>query len=204
MVPLIRQVQQQRREVTALVHWSSNAADDETVDAIPLTGLNRELLGVLLVGDSRRPYVEIRQQIRTAAMLGGAVGVVLAVLLSGWAAARVTRPVEQLAQAARQVASGDWQTQVAVTSADELGELAESFNRMTNELLQQKEQLVQSERVAAWRELARRLAHELKNPLFPLATHGGEFVAGPAAESGTVRGDLPGECVHAAGRDLRI
>jgi len=49
-----------------------------------------------------------------------------------------------------------------------LGELAESFNRMTRELLAQREHLVQAERVAAWRELARRLAHELKNPLFPL------------------------------------
>jgi two-component system nitrogen regulation sensor histidine kinase NtrY len=168
IVPLIRQVQQQSREVTALIHWSNNAADDESVDAIPLTGLDHELVGVLLVADSQRPYVEIRRQIRTAAMLGGGVGVVLAILLSGWAAARVTRPVEQLAQAARQVAAGDWHTQVAVTSVDELGEMAESFNRMTAELLQQKDQLVQSERVAAWRELARRLAHELKNPLFPL------------------------------------
>jgi two-component system nitrogen regulation sensor histidine kinase NtrY len=120
------------------------------------------------VADSRRPYVEIRRQIRTAALLGGGVGVLLAILLSGWAATRVTRPVEQLAQAARQVAAGQWSAQVPVSSTDELGELAESFNRMTNELLQQKEQLVQSERVAAWRELARRLAHELKNPLFPL------------------------------------
>jgi two-component system, NtrC family, nitrogen regulation sensor histidine kinase NtrY len=168
VVPLIRQVQQRKQEVTALVHWSLNASDDEIVNAIPLTGLDRQLLGVLLVADSRRPYVEVRQQIRTAAWLGSAVGVLLAILLSGWAAARVTRPVEQLAQAARQVAAGDWHTQVAVTSGDELGELAESFNRMTDELLQQKEQLVQSERVAAWRELARRLAHELKNPLFPL------------------------------------
>ncbi|MGH9498123.1 MAG: sensor histidine kinase [Terriglobales bacterium] len=168
VAPLIRQVQRQGREVTALVHWTSDAADDEDMDAIPLTGLNHELLGVLLVGDSRRPYVEIRRQIRTSALLGTAVGVMLAILLSGWAAARVTRPVEQLAQAARQVAGGDWNTRVAVTSTDELGELAESFNRMTHELLQQKEQLVQSERVAAWRELARRLAHELKNPLFPL------------------------------------
>jgi signal transduction histidine kinase len=168
VVPLIRQVQQHMQEVTALVHWSLNASDDEIVNAIPLTGLDHQLLGVLLVADSRRPYVEVRQQIRTAAWLGSAVGVVLAILLSGWAAARVTRPVEQLALAARQVAAGDWHTQVAVTSADEIGELAESFNRMTDELLQQKEQLVQSERVAAWRELARRLAHELKNPLFPL------------------------------------
>jgi two-component system nitrogen regulation sensor histidine kinase NtrY len=168
LFPLIQQVQQQSREVTAFIHGWPNAADDETVDAIPLTGLGHELLGVLLVADSRQPYVEIRRQIRTAALLGFAVGVMLAVLLSGWAATRVTRPVEQLARAARQVAAGDWHAQVTVTSADELGELAESFNRMTNELLQQKEQLVQSERVAAWRELARRLAHELKNPLFPL------------------------------------
>jgi|HubBroStandDraft_6_1064221.scaffolds.fasta_scaffold00549_19 two-component system nitrogen regulation sensor histidine kinase NtrY len=168
LVPLVQEVKQQMREVTALVHWSPNASDDETVDAIPLTGLGHELLGVLLVADAQRPYVEIRQQIRTAALWGSAVGVVLAILLSGWAAARVTHPVEQLAQAARQVAAGDWHTQVSVTSADELGDLADSFNRMTNELLQQKEQLVRSERVAAWRELARRLAHELKNPLFPL------------------------------------
>jgi nitrogen fixation/metabolism regulation signal transduction histidine kinase len=57
---------------------------------------------------------------------------------------------------------------VPVTSSDEIGELAEAFNRMTRELLEHKQRLVQTERVAAWRELARRLAHELKNPLFPL------------------------------------
>jgi len=49
-----------------------------------------------------------------------------------------------------------------------VAQLAVSFKRMTTELLGQKERLVQTERVAAWRELARRLAHELKNPLFPL------------------------------------
>ena len=46
--------------------------------------------------------------------------------------------------------------------------LAHSFNHMTSELTSQRDRLVQTERVAAWRELARRLAHELKNPLFPL------------------------------------
>ena len=51
---------------------------------------------------------------------------------------------------------------------DEVGTLARSFNHMTGELTAQREKLIQSERVAAWRELARRLAHELKNPLFPL------------------------------------
>lgn len=165
---IIQRLQQQQRETTTLVHWSSNAADDETIDAIPLAGQDNQLLGVLLIGNSRRPYVDLRQQIRSAALLSAGAGIVLAILLSGWAAARVTRPVEQLARAAREVASGNWNTQVAITSSDELGELAETFNRMTSELLAQKEHLMQAERVAAWRELARRLAHELKNPLFPL------------------------------------
>jgi len=168
IAPLIEQVHLQRQEATALVHWSSNAADDETIHAIPLTGQANQLLGILLVGSSRRPYVELRQHIRSAALLAGGAGMILAILLSGWAAARVTRPVEQLARAAREVADGNWNTQVTVQSTDELGELAASFNRMTRELLEQKERLVQTERVAAWRELARRLAHELKNPLFPL------------------------------------
>jgi len=55
-----------------------------------------------------------------------------------------------------------------VASRDELGELARAFNSMTQELIGQRDRLLQAERVAAWRELARRLAHELKNPLFPL------------------------------------
>jgi nitrogen fixation/metabolism regulation signal transduction histidine kinase len=57
---------------------------------------------------------------------------------------------------------------VEIPSTDEVGQLARAFNRMTHELVEQRERLVQAERVAAWRELARRLAHELKNPLFPL------------------------------------
>jgi two-component system nitrogen regulation sensor histidine kinase NtrY len=165
---LIEQVERQHQEASSLVHWSSNPADDETVQAIPLAGQTKQLLGILLVGSSRRPYVELRQHIRSASLLGGGAGMLLAIVLSGWAAARVTRPVEQLAQAARDVAEGNWNTQVAIESSDEVGELAASFNRMTRQLLEQKERLVQTERVAAWRELARRLAHELKNPLFPL------------------------------------
>ncbi len=165
---LVKRVQLEKQETTELVHWSSDAASDETVHAIPLTGQKNELLGILLIGNSRRPYMELQQRIRSAALLVGGGGIFLAILLSSWAAAKVTRPVEQLADAAREVARGNWNTQVEATSSDELGELAQSFNRMTLELTEQREKLVQTERVAAWRELARRLAHELKNPLFPL------------------------------------
>jgi len=168
IAPLIRQVQQKQLEASQLIHWSSDPAEDETIDTIPLPGLDGQLLGILLVGNSRRPYVELRQHIGSTAFFAGFAGMLIAAALSGWAAARITRPVEKLAHAARQVAAGNWNTQVEVSTSDELGQLAESFNHMTRELIQQREHLLQAERVAAWRELARRLAHELKNPLFPL------------------------------------
>ena len=167
---LVEAVQRYNQETTGIVHWSSDQADDEVFHAIPLRGVGKDhpLLGILLIGHSRRSYVELKRRIRDSALLVGGGGIVLAILLSSWAAARVTRPVEQLARAAQDVAAGNWNTRVEVAGHDELSQLAESFNRMTTELLTQKERLVQSERVAAWRELARRLAHELKNPLFPL------------------------------------
>ncbi|MGC2474415.1 MAG: ATP-binding protein [Candidatus Sulfotelmatobacter sp.] len=170
LAPLIEAASKYNQEISGIVKWSSNAADDEVFRAIPLRGLGKgsPLLGILLVGNSRRSYVELKRRIRDSALLVGGGGIVLAILLSTWAAGRVTRPVEQLAAAAQDVAAGNWNTQVEVAGNDEIAQLAESFNRMTGELLAQKERLMQAERVAAWRELARRLAHELKNPLFPL------------------------------------
>lgn len=165
--PIVREVQLREKDASAIT-TAANGAGDETVNAIPLTGESHQLLGILLVGSSRRPYAELRGQIRSAALLAAGTGLLLAILLSSWAAARVTRPVERLAHAAHEVAEGNWNTRVEASSSDEIGELADAFNRMTHELLEQQERLVQAERVAAWRELARRLAHELKNPLFPL------------------------------------
>jgi signal transduction histidine kinase len=168
LAPLLSQVQATGHESSQLIHWTADAADDETLDAIPLKGEGDKTLAVLLVSNSRRPYVELKRRIESAALFVGGAGILVAILFSSWAAARVTRPVEQLAEAAREVAAGNLSAHVDVNSSDEIGELAQAFNRMTTELLEQKDRLVQTERVAAWRELARRLAHELKNPLFPL------------------------------------
>src|SRR5579871_219806 len=167
---LIEAVRRSKQETSRTIQWSGDEAEGEVFHAIPLTGIGRErpLLAILLVGNSRRMYVELMRHIGTAALIVAGGGILLAILFSSWAAARVTRPVEELAHAAQEVAAGNWDTRVDVYGYDELGQLADSFNRMTTELLRRQERLVQAERVAAWRELARRLAHELKNPLFPL------------------------------------
>src|SRR5882762_1188412 len=178
IAPLVAQVRGTLQESQSVIHWTSDPADAEVFHAIPLTGpifsatnrtvTNQQLMAVLLVGSSRRPLIELQRQVVSTAVLVGGAGILVAVLASLWFAARVTRPVVSLAEAARRVAAGDLNAKVEVESSDELGELAASFNRMTEDLVQQKDRTLQAERVAAWRELARRLAHELKNPLFPL------------------------------------
>jgi two-component system nitrogen regulation sensor histidine kinase NtrY len=102
----------------------------------------------------------------TLAVSGAALVAAMAMAL--WLSARIARPVRRVADAARRVAGGDLDGSVPVASRDEVGDLARAFNSMTAELRASRERVVQAERVAAWREMARRLAHELKNPLFPI------------------------------------
>lgn len=136
--------------------------------ALPLKNQAGKVMAVLVVALSRSGMVQAQQHIRAIAYGVAAGGILLAIVFSLWIAARVSRPIEQLASAAGEVAAGNWDVHVPERGRDEVSVLARSFNHMTEQLTSQREKLIQTERVAAWRELARRLAHELKNPLFPL------------------------------------
>jgi len=104
------------------------------------------------------------------ALLGALlVAVLAATLLGRLVAGRVTRPLEALRDGALRVAGGDLGTRVEVEAAGEAGQLVNAFNRMTADLAAQTARAAAAERVAAWREVARRLAHEVKNPLTPVA-----------------------------------
>jgi signal transduction histidine kinase len=167
----IEQERQNPVPQTFKISWSaSDPASAEAFHALPLLGRQKELLGVLLIGSSQRDVVLLEQRIRDLALAAVALGLFFGLMLSWWGAARVTRPVQKLADGAREVSEGNWSARVNVRGPNEIGQLAAAFNRMTTQLVEQRDQLVQAERVAAWRELARRLAHELKNPLFPLQT----------------------------------
>jgi two-component system nitrogen regulation sensor histidine kinase NtrY len=166
--PLIELVRRQPQPVVTTIAWNDDAASAETIHAVPLTGRNNELLGVLLVGSSRRELVLLTERIVFIASAVVAGALLVGLLFSWWISRRITRPVEELAEGAREVAAGRWETRIDVRNTDEVGQLGIAFNDMTRTLATQRERLLQTERVAAWRELARRLAHELRNPLFPL------------------------------------
>ncbi len=168
--PIINGERQEPAPRTATIAWGSDAASAELFQALPLMGRQKELLGVLLVGSSQHDVVTLERRILWLATGVVGLGLLVGLLMSWWGAARVTRPVQKLAEGAHEVSRGNWGTRVEVRGQNEIAQLARAFNQMTEQLTEQRERLVQTERVAAWRELARRLAHELKNPLFPLQT----------------------------------
>jgi signal transduction histidine kinase len=156
------------QQTSGILYLTNRREESVSATAIPLKDEGGNVLAVLTVAISRGSMVEAQQHIRAIAYGSAAGGILLTIVFSLWVAARVSRPIERLARAAEEVAGGKWETQVPERGRDEVGVLARSFNHMTAQLASQRDRLVQTERVAAWRELARRLAHELKNPLFPL------------------------------------
>ena len=83
-------------------------------------------------------------------------------------AERIADPVNRLTRATRRIASGQFDTRLAATSSDELGRLVEDFNHMARDLEQQRTDLERTNRLEAWAEMARQVAHEIKNPLTPI------------------------------------
>ena len=170
LAPIIDMESKAPSEMTSTVNWTADAESAEVFHAIPLQGRQKELLGVLLVGSSQRNVVMLERRILLLAIGMVGFGLLVGAILSWWGTARVTRPVRNLAEGAREVSEGNWSVRVPVRGGGEIAQLARAFNQMTQQLVDQRERLVQAERVAAWRDVARRLAHELKNPLFPLQT----------------------------------
>ena len=115
-------------------------------------------------GPVRREIRALRKRTLYIA-LGALLVAFLAALLMTFALAR---PLGELEAAAWRVARGDLDSELPVTDRGELGRTMRAFNAMTRELAATRKKLLRAERIAAWREVARRIAHEVKNPLQPI------------------------------------
>lgn len=83
-------------------------------------------------------------------------------------ARKISRPIIDLANATQKVSLGDTDINLPLTEGGEIGALVESFNQMVKDLKSKNEELMHSQRIAAWKEVAQRMAHEIKNPLTPI------------------------------------
>ncbi len=93
-------------------------------------------------------------------LLGAAIGYVTA--------ERIADPVNRLTRATRRIARGDLDARIHASTADELRRLVDAFNQMADDLKHQRSELERTNRLAAWADMARQVAHDIKNPLTPI------------------------------------
>ena len=117
---------------------------------------------------SRADLIATRTEVLRAFLALAALGLLLSVGVGFVLSRRVTRPVEALTDAARRIAAGELDVRVEERATGELKVLVQTFNKMMVDLKATTDKLVASERIAAWQEVARRVAHEIKNPLTPI------------------------------------
>ncbi|MCK4656895.1 MAG: HAMP domain-containing protein, partial [candidate division Zixibacteria bacterium] len=95
-------------------------------------------------------------------------GILLAGVIGYFSSRHLTVPIGELVHAAEEISRGKFERRIIWFARDELGTLVDGFNTMFDRLKRSQEKLVQSEKIAAWDQMARKVAHEIKNPLTPI------------------------------------
>lgn len=118
---------------------------------------------------SLAPVDAIITALQGFAILLGLAGVGVAIVLGILWSRQVTRPVEKMAAFSERVARGDWDVPLELQSVDELQVMAHALERMRADLRDYRDRILATERQAAWGVMARTVAHEIRNPLTPIA-----------------------------------
>jgi two-component system, NtrC family, nitrogen regulation sensor histidine kinase NtrY len=159
------------------------AGGRDGIVTVPLTNRQQEI-------DQR--IDELDRQVLSAivlfSLLGAAIGY--------WMAERIADPVKRLTRATRRIARGELDAKVAATSRDELGRLVRDFNQMAADLKRQRSELERTQRLEAWADMARQVAHDIKNPLTPIQLSA-EHVRRINADRGQPLSPVLDDCVNA-------
>lgn len=156
----------------------------------PIKDINNNIIGMLYVGMLEKPYIDLRNNVMlTFTGMAGLCAVILLLILSA-ITSTIINPLQRMVQATQRIAQGELNHRVTVDWRDEIGQLAESFNRMTEnlrlanenlvqwsktlerrveertkELKEMQDFLIQSEKLASLGKMAAGIAHEINNPL---------------------------------------
>lgn len=144
----------------------------------PIRDVYDRIIGILYVGILEEKYSDIQKQTVITFLIIAAIGAVITMTVSYLVSQQILRPINKLASASEEVAGGNLDARVEVTTNDELQILAESFNEMALALKKRDEQfkdfatqrIMESERLALVGQLSANIAHELNNPLQGIVT----------------------------------
>jgi two-component system NtrC family sensor kinase len=161
----------------------------------PIRDHGGHIVGMLYVGIPENPYLAVRTSMMLTFLLVAGIGVVVVLALTYFITRSMILPLEEMVKASNRIAAGDLDHSVSITSHDEIGILANSFNKMlasiktmkleleewgrtleekvnkrTEELVAVQMQMAQSEKLASIGRLAAGVAHEINNPLGGILT----------------------------------
>lgn len=110
-------------------------------------------------------------------------------------AERIADPVNRLMRATQRIARGDLDARVLASSSDELRRLVDAFNQMAADLQRQRKELERTNRLEAWADMARQVAHDIKNPLTPIQLNA-EHLSRVHEDRGRPMGGVIDDCVR--------
>ena len=154
----------------------------EAILTVPLNLREQEILGQIDELDRRVVLAAV-----LFIMLGAGIGYSMA--------ERIADPVNRLMKATGRIARGDLDARILATSSDEFRRLVEAFNRMAADLQRQRAELERTNRLAAWADMARQVAHDIKNPLTPIQLNA-EHLRRVHTDRGDPMGPVLDECVN--------
>ena len=189
-------------QLPSFVTTGSVGRGEYLVAAAPLFPGARDL--ILTVPMASRQY-EIDQQIDELDR-GLLLAVMLLILLgatsSYYIAERIADPVRQLTTATKRISQGTYDEPIVTRTTDEFEQLVYSFNQMASELVRQRRELAHTNRLKAWAEMARQVAHEIKNPLTPVQLSA-EHLLRVHKDRGSPLGSVLDDCVTSILKQVR-
>ncbi len=136
----------------------------------PLVSEAGAIIGLVAVpGLYRQLEIDEDVLLRNAYLFGAyALAMLISIVAGSIFANQISSPLRRLQQATRQIASGDLSLTIGSRRTDEFGELERAFEHMTSEMKRAQDEMLRAQRELAWKEMAKQVAHEIKNPLTPM------------------------------------
>ena len=137
---------------------------------IPFNDYLGKRIATVTVSVSQKELIQQREQMIRNSLYLLAASLVFCFLIGWLISYTISKPLNRLTEAAQEMSSGNLNVRVQNTGSGEIGKLMHAFNTMSEQLEENRLRLIQTERIAAWNEIAKHLAHEIKNPLTPIRT----------------------------------